>query len=111
MHRTVHLEGIALLPEGGWMSYGAVMSLPDAEHSKEIAKDGDGQSVESQLTAEEILEAKESLRRYFNIGWEIACRLQREGKLDEVLTKAGFNPTVKPSRIDVIPTDQPTVNK
>jgi len=111
MHTSVHPGTISLLPNSRRVSYGGVMLLPDTEQAKEVVPDGDCQPVATQLSAEEILEAKESLRRYFEIGWEIACRLQREGKLDDVLTKAGFNPTVKPSLIDVIPTDQPTINK
>jgi hypothetical protein len=110
MHTSGHIGAIALLPKCELLSYGAVMLLPDVGQSKEVVTDGDSQSIESQLTAEEIAEARESLRRYFEIGWEIACRLQREGKLDDVLTKAGLNPTVKPSRVDVAPTDPPTAN-
>jgi hypothetical protein len=62
-------------------------------------------SPDRELTEQELAEAKESLRRYFEIGWKIACRLQREGKLDEVLTKAGVNPTVKPPQADAVQTD------
>ncbi len=110
MHTSGHIGAIALLPKCELLPYCAVMSSPDIRPSKEVVPDGDHLSVESQLTAEEIAEAKESLRRYFEIGWEIACRLQREGKLDDVLTKAGLNFTVKPSRVDVAPTDPPTLN-
>jgi hypothetical protein len=110
IHTSGHFGAIALLPKCELLSYGAVMSLPDVGQSKEIVPGGDCVPVEYQLTAEEIAEAKESLRRYFEIGWEIACRLQREGKLDDVLTKAGLNLTVKPSRVDVAPTDPPTAN-
>jgi hypothetical protein len=45
------------------------------------------------------------LTRYFEIGWKIATRLEHEGRLDEVLTKAGVNPTVKPPRTNVAPFD------
>lgn len=44
----------------------------------------------------ELEEAYENLRRYVRISMEVAKKLEREGRLDEVLTKAGVNPTVKP---------------
>jgi hypothetical protein len=47
-------------------------------------------------TREQLDEAYENLRRYVELGWKIALRLEREGRLDDILTKAGFNPTVKP---------------
>jgi hypothetical protein len=46
-------------------------------------------------THEELEEAYDNLRRYVEIGWQIALRLEREGRLDDVLTKAGIHPTVK----------------
>ena len=77
------------------------MPIADATQPEEAPE------VRSQreLSEEEIAEAKESLRRYFEIGWKIASRLQREGKLDEVLTNAGVNPTVKPLREDLARND------
>ena len=47
-------------------------------------------------TREQLDEAYENLRRYVELGWKIATRLQQEGRLEDVLTKAGFNHTVKP---------------
>jgi hypothetical protein len=53
-------------------------------------------SLYPDYSREELEEAYENLRRYVEIGWKIALRLEREGRLEDVLTKAGFNPTVKP---------------
>jgi len=53
-------------------------------------------SLYPDYSREELEEAYENLRRYVELGWKIALRLEREGKLESVLTDAGFNPTVKP---------------
>jgi len=81
------------------------MLIPDVAKAGSLPPAQQPASPQRELTEEEIAEAKESLRRYFEIGWKIACRLQREGKLDEVLTNAGVNPTVKPPRDDTTHTD------
>jgi hypothetical protein len=53
-------------------------------------------SLYPDYSREELEEAYENLRRYVELGWKIALRLEREGRLEDVLTKAGFNPTFKP---------------
>ena len=86
--------------------YCGIMPIPLLDQPEESRAEEHSHSVERELSQEEIDEAKESLRRYFEVGWQIATRLQREGKLDEVLTKAGVNPTVKLSRVDTTSTEQ-----
>lgn len=56
--------------------------------------------ISEALTEQELADAKEALRRYFDIGWQIALRLHREGRLEAVLTEAGLNPMVNPPRTD-----------
>lgn len=92
---------VALLPGKHGKRYCAIMLTPDVSQSEESL----AANTQRELTNEEIAEAKESLRRYFEIGWQIASRLQREGGLDEVLTNAEVNPTVKPPRVDLASSD------
>jgi hypothetical protein len=103
-HLGTHWSLFALLPQGDESSYGAVMSfvnsqsLMNTDSSDLIARQNDP-------TDDQARELKELLTRYFEIGWKIATRLEHEGRLDEVLTKAGVNPTVKPPRTNVAPFD------
>ena len=53
-------------------------------------------SLYPDYSREELDEAYENLRRYVDIGWKIAVRLDHEGRLRTILTDAGFNPTVNP---------------
>ena len=53
-------------------------------------------SLYPDYSREELDEAYENLRRYVELGWKIARRLEREGRLESILTSAGFNPTVNP---------------
>lgn len=76
------------------------MPIPDTTHLEESLTAQPFDSSTLELTDEEVAEAKESLRRYFEIGWKIASRLQREGRLEEALTRFEVNPTVKPLRGD-----------
>lgn len=85
-----------LLPARCSSGYCAIMPNQDPTQFEESLTTQQSNTSTLELTDEEIAEAKESLRRYFEIGWKIASRLQREGRLDEVLTKVVVNPTVKP---------------
>lgn len=44
-------------------------------------------SLYPDYTEEEIQQAYENLRRYFELGWTIFLRLRAEGKLDSALKK------------------------
>ena len=46
-------------------------------------------SLYPDYSREELDEAYENLRRYVELGWKIALRLEHEGRLESILTSAG----------------------
>ena len=98
--RRSHRARFAPLPCMNSAKYCVAMPISDLEQLDKSLVAEQSNSIQRELSEAEIAEAKESLHRYFEIGWQIASRLQREGKLDEVLTEARVNPTVNPPRID-----------